>query len=209
MLTWIKTHGVWLVLIGLGLVFFHSWLAEHDARLRSDAQVTISETNAAALQKQIAVNAQTVAALQKQIADNDARASVQVQALAAAVAKVKTTPQAAEAISTMTEAKVQPVAQGDGSMTITAPQVIPLLDELAQGKQAGINLAACQADLASTRQIVTTDESSLDASRGIITQKDAEIASLKRKPSFWRRVGSTLKQVGVGIGIGLTLSRTL
>jgi hypothetical protein len=200
--SWLKVHWFWLVFIGLGLMFAHAWLGEHDARMKSDAKVKVSEANVAVLQKQVTGNDEDITALKVQMAQNDAQARQQVVALTQLVATVKTAPQAAQAIGQVSGGTVTPVAQQDGSMTIPQPQVVPLLQELAQGKEDAVNLTVCKSDLATTQTIVAKTEDDVTAEKAIVVQKDTEIAALKKKPGFWHRVGSTLKQVGIGFAVG-------
>lgn len=200
--TWFLTHWFWLIFIGLGLVFAHSWLTEHDARLQADAQVKVSEANVAVLQKQVVSNDADIASLKQQMAQSDAEARKQVETLTALVASVRTTPQAAKGIAQMTDDKVQPVAQANGDVVIPQPQVIPLFQELAQGKEDAVNLQACKADLVTQQAITAKTQDSLTAEQGIVKEKDTEIVALKKKPGFWHRVCSTLKQVGIGLVVG-------
>lgn len=201
-------HSLWIVVIVALLTGCFVWLQEHDARLKAEASVKQSEATIATLQQQIVSNNQAVASLQAQITANDAVAKQQIASLVALASNVKTTPQAVAAIPQI-DPNIKPVAQSNGDMTIPAPQVIPLFQDLAQGKQDAVALVACQKDLATEQQIVTKTQANVTAEKAISAQKDQEIAVLKKKPSFWHRVAVVAKAVGVGIGIGVLVARLM
>jgi hypothetical protein len=169
------THIAYLVIIGLALVAFHSWQTEHDARLLASQQEKVAESQ--------------VTDLQRQITATNAVAAKQVQVITKIVRDVQTPTQAIAAIPQLTTAQLNPTpAPAPNQVSVDA---IPLVQVLAQAKQDSIELGACQ--------------SNETADQAIIEQKQTEIAALKKKPSFWHRVGGTLKTVGIGVGIGLVI----
>jgi hypothetical protein len=202
-------HWFWFVFALGGFIAFHSWLQEHDARLASNAAEQVAKVQVTADQKQMADNDKVKAQLQQEMADRDAATQAQIAAMTKLVASVKTTPQAVQAIDTLSNHQVQPVAQANGDMLILQPQVIPLFTELADGKQATISLTTCTQDLTATKTLVVKSEANLDLQKDITKQRDNEIAILKKPQGFWKRVGTTLKVMGAGIGIGLTLGKVI
>lgn len=160
---WILSHLVWIVGVGLAILLGHSLLAEHDARLLSDA---------------------TVATLQKQIATTNAEAAQKVQIVTKIVHDVKTPSQAIIAIPQLTDVPLNARPLPDSPIQV-AVDALPLVNVLGQAKTDKINLAACESNLKSQADVITT---------------------LKKKPAFWQRVKSTAKAVGIGVGIGLFIS---
>lgn len=185
------THIFYLILIAGGAVAFHSWLSEHDARLQADQTVKAAEIQVKASQDQII-------ALQAQIATNDARAQQQLDALAKVIQSVKTSQQAAVALPTVADLPVPIQVQPDQGWLIPPADVLPLFNQLAEGKVAETKLTQCQADYTAEQQIAAKKDDQLK-------EKDGEIAALKQKPSFWNRVKGTLKTVGIGVGIGIAI----
>lgn len=202
MQAWLKVHWFWLVFIAIGIISFYSWLQEHDARLQSDAAVKVAQSNVTALQSQIASNNQTITQLQAQMAQNDLRTQQQLQTMQTLIQSVKTPQQAATAIPELTDNKVQPVTRANGDLVIPQSQAVPLFQELAQGKSDALSLATCKSDVTTETQVAQAKDKTITDDEGIITQKNNEIAALKKKPGFWHRVGSVLKQVGIGFATG-------
>lgn len=190
------THLFYLVIIGISLVAFHSWKQEHDARLLAEQQVQASDAAVKESQQQIST-------LTKQISAGDAKAAQQIAALQKAFTAVKTTKQAADEIPhVVTNLPTPVVVQPDESLNIPKVDVIPIVQDLADAKVATVKLAQCQADYATEQQIAAQKDSQLSA-------KDKEITALKKPKGFWRRIGSAMKQIGVGIGIGAVLGAKL
>lgn len=199
---WALTHVIWIAAVGVGGVGIHSWITEHDNRLLADKAVAVDEQKVKTLNDQIATSTATIAGLQQQIDDNDARARQQIAQLQNLVAKVKTAPQAASAIGDMTQGAVTPKAETNGDLTIPAPQVIPLFEELAAGKQSAISFQSCSEDLATEKQMLAETQKNFIAEQNIVVAKQNEIDSIKKPKKFWRRFGSELKTVGISVGIG-------
>ena len=204
---WALTHAVWIAAVVVGGIGIHSWIAEHDNRLRAEQKIAVSEQQVKTLHDQIAQNDQAISGLQQQIAENDAHSRQQIAQLQSIVAQVKTAPQAANAIGDLTQGAVTPKAQANGDYTIPAPQVVPLFQELSQGKQDAIGLHACSADLENEKQILAETQKNFTAEQQIVVQKQGEIDALKKPQRFWRRVGSEIKQIGISVGVGFLLGR--
>jgi hypothetical protein len=154
---------VMFVALALGSFYgFRTWETEHDARVVAEQQVKVDEVQ--------------VKSLQDQIIANDAKAQQQIAALSQLIKQVKTPAQVVANLPAVlpTPLPVPPFVNSDNSITFPAEDVLPLFDALVQGKEAEVNNAACQADLTAEKQIVQ--------------DKNAEIASLKKKPSFWKRI---------------------
>jgi hypothetical protein len=184
-LTWAKPHIFYVVLIAGATVGVHSWLQEHDARLLSDQQVKVSQAQVAAAQKQIeAVNAaatQQVKVITQVVHDSQTPAKF-----------MQNLPQLAptQLIADL-GARIAPQLQP----TELAVQSQGLAYTLGTLKECQVNLGACQ-------QTSTLKDDQLASA-------DEEIKALKKKPAFWHRVGSTLKVLGIGVGIGLAVSGRL
>lgn len=169
------THITYLVIIGIALIGFHSWQTEHDARLLASQQAKVAEA--------------TISGLQQQIVATNAAATKQVQVITKIVRDVQTPAQAVAAIPQLTDAPLNPAPAPNP--TQVSVDAIPLVQILAQAKQDSIELGACRSNETADQQI--------------IAQKQTEIVALKKKPSFWHRVGGTLKIAGIGVGIGIAL----
>jgi hypothetical protein len=139
-------------------------------------------------------SAQTIDALKQQILDTNTKAAQQVQVIVKQVEAVKTPTQA---VAAMPDVSSLPVAIRPlpNSQDFLLPQVdvVPLFQQLAEGKKCAIELSACETNFAAGKQIVD--------------QKDSQIAALTKKPGFFHRVGTIMKQVGVGVVIGIVLGR--
>ena len=176
----VLSHLIWIALAAGLLVGFRSWRAEHDARL--------------AAEKSIAVSQATVKSLQDQITQRDAASAKQVQTIVKVVHDVQTPQQAVAALPQVVTAPLPaPVVAGaNGVVTIPALDVLPLFAQLGDDK-------ICRAEL-------TTANADLVTEKAINTQLTGQIAILKKKPSFFHRLGSTMKKVGIGVGIGIGIA---
>ena len=173
---WLLSHLIWIVGVAIALVGIHAWIGEHDARIASDAQIKISEA--------------TVASLQAQIVATNAAAAQKVQVITKIVHDVATPPEAIAAVPQLTDVPLNARLIPNNPVQISV-DYLPLIDLLGQAKVDKTNLDACTVDLQNETAIVTA--------------KQTEIVALKKKPSFWKRVGGVAKAVGVGIGIGMLL----
>jgi Tfp pilus assembly protein FimV len=202
--TFFKHHLAWVVLVVVGLVGIHYWQAEHDARAKAEATVKVDETQVATLQQAITQNNQSIAALQTQMAARDQQNATIIASLANAKQQAVTTPQQVTVLAT--EAKLpQPITSIADSSDWRLPQadVEPLFSQVNTGLQAQANLTTCQADLTDEKTLAATQAKTISDETQQIALKDNEIVALKKKPSFFKRIGSTMKAVGVGIGIGI------
>lgn len=180
MMQYLKTfalhHLFYIILMAVGLVGYRSWLAEHDARLLSDQTVKVSEQKVRDLAEQI----QTVQAM----------AAQQVQAVQRTVAAIKTPAQAIAAMPSLSSLPLNSRAAVDNPTQVSV-DAVQLAQELGQCKVDRVQLGSCQA----TQALVGEQ----------LKAKDAEVAALKRKPGFWKRVWGGAKKVGVGVAIGVAL----
>ena len=117
-----------------------------------------------------------------------------MQVITKVVHDVKTVADAVVAIPQLTDVPLHTRAAVDDPTQVSV-NAIPIVALLGQAKADKINLDACQ-------QVGVLKDQQL-------TAKDTEIAALKKKPSFWKRVTGTAKAVGIGVGIGLLLSSHL
>lgn len=172
----------WLLILIVGVggwIGVHSWVAEHDWAVK--AQAAVEQANA------------QVKTLQQGIADRDAQAVKQQQVIVKVVHDTVTPQQAVQNLPQVVTAPLPApvVSQPSGDMLIPAPDVLPIFQQLADDK-------ICRSQLDTTTKDLTD-------TKAIVVARDAEIVVLKKPKGFWKRVGGTMKAVGVGIGIGLAL----
>jgi hypothetical protein len=203
--TFVLHHLAWVVLVGVGLIGIHAWIGEHDQRLLADQKVAVAEQQVKTLQTDIQANNQQIAVLQQQMEARDAAAAKQIATLTQLVSKVQTTAQAAQSLPQVANLPVAPTVAPDSSVVIPPVDVLPLFQQLAQGKEDAINLTACKADLTDEKAVVAKDDATIADMTKQIALKDEEITALKKPKSFWHRVVGTMKDVGIGIGIGFAL----
>lgn len=181
MLTWLetyaKTHIFYLVIIAVAVVAGHVWLQEHDARVKADGVVKQQEI--------------VVASLQQQIAASNAQAAAKVQTVVKIVHEAATPAQVVQAAPQLTDVPLNTRLAIDNPSQVSV-DALPFVQLLGQAKEDTINLAACKFELT--------------AQTGIVAAKENEIAALKKKPKFLKKVVGIAKAVGVGIGIGLLIS---
>lgn len=183
-MNWLKayahTHLFYIILITGGVLGFRVWLQEHDARVAAEQVVKQQET--------------VVANLQTQIAATQTQAVEKVQVIKQVVQKATTTTDVVKTLPTLTVLPLnpQPVPNSLDDVQVAA---LPLLQLAGQAKEDEIQLAACQ-------QVSGLKDQQL-------TAKNAEIATLKKKPAFFKRLTGTLKVLGVGVGIGVLLASHL
>jgi hypothetical protein len=172
----LKPHIFWVALVSVALVLGHSWLAEHDSRIVAEQTVKVAQDS--------------VKTLQAQLTDIQKQGQQKVAVIQQKAAQVKTPAQAIAAIPDVSTLPLhsQPIPQ---TPTQVAVDALALYQELATARATDVRLETCQ--------------DSLNRQTQISNQQNLEIVELKRKPAFWHRVGSTLKTVGVGIGIGFAL----
>jgi hypothetical protein len=177
---WLLTHLIYIVIIAALVLGFRSWRAEHDARL--------------AAEKSIAVSQQQVKSLQDQITQRDAASAKQVQTIVKVVHDTATPLQAAQNLPlVVTTPLPAPVTVGaNNGWLVPAVDVPNLFQQIADDKICRTELTTANADLVSEKAITV--------------QLNGQITVLKKKPSFWHRVGSTMKKVGIGVGIGIAVA---
>ena len=169
--TWIRTHFFYISLIGLGLVFLHAFLSEHDARLLSDQAVKAAQAQVQTLQQQIVTE-------QKQAADT-------IAGIQAKVILVKTPAQAIAAIPDVSSLPLNTRPAADGGVTVDA---VPLFQELSQCRIDAVNAASCSQQSAQKDQIISE-------------QKTEIVALKKKPSFFHRVLGTAKAVgIGIGIG---------
>lgn len=179
-----KTHAAYIaaaIVIAILLTFgFTAWRQEHDARLVAEVKIVAAEQNIAHLQTDIqAITAQRDAKLSTL---EKQRKTVSTPAAAiAAIPDLSTLP-----LSTRT------VSDDPSRVSVDA---LSLFNELNSCRQTEVKLDACSKTAA--------------LNTAIVADKDVVISALRKKPSFFKRLGSTLKIVGIGIGIGVALGHGL
>lgn len=180
MLTWLetyaKTHIFYLVLIAIAVCCSHLWLQEHDARVKADGVVKQQEI--------------VVSTLQQQIAASNAAAAAKIKTIVKIVHGAATPAQVVQAAPQLTDVPLNTRVASDNPSQVSV-DALPFVQLLGQAKEDAVNLAACEVNL--------TDETT------IASAKQTEIAALKKKPSFFKRVVSVAKAVGIGVGVGLLL----
>jgi hypothetical protein len=176
---WILTHLVWLMALTVALVIGNIALKEHDQRVAADAAIKVSQAN--------------ITNLQQQIKDRDAAATQKIQVITKIVHDLPpnaTTGQIVAAVPQLTDAPLN-ARTIPGDPVNVSVAAMPLVTVLQQAAVDHVANSACQADL-------TTQ-------KAISAQQNLEIAALKKKPSFLKRVKHVAQAVGVGIAIGLLL----
>jgi hypothetical protein len=174
---WILSHLIWVIGVSIAVVAFYSWKAEYSARLQAEAQIKVSEAQ--------------VRTLQQSIADRDKQTQQQVAPIVRIIHDVQTPAQAVAALPKVLDLPTPVIPQANNAVLIPAPDIVPIFTAVADDKVCRALLGTSQQDLTDTR--------------GIVKQKDDEITALKKPQGFWKRVGGTMKAVGVGIGIGIVL----
>jgi hypothetical protein len=178
--TFILSHAIWVVAAVVAVIGWHAWIGEHDQRLAAEAAIKTSQA--------------AIATLQQQIQQTDAQAAQKTQTIVKIVhdlGPAPTTGQIVAAVPQITDAPLNARVITNDPTNITVAAV-PFLQFVQQAATDKVNLAACTSDLANEKAI------------GV--QKDAQIAVLKKKPSFLHRVASVAKAVGIGIAIGALLA---
>ena len=168
-----KTHIFYIVIIAISVIAFRTWLSEHDARVK--AEITVKEAETA------------IKTLQDHQAATDAAATQKVQVITKIVHDAATPTQVVAALPQVdtqiaAQLNARPLPEDPAAVAVNAAVLIQIVGDL---KTSQIQLGACQSNLA--------DE------KNIVTEKDKEIAALKRKPGFWARIKSHGKWAIVGM----------
>lgn len=179
----VLSHLIWIVGVAVALVAIHSWMGEHDARLLANQEEKVAEAQ--------------VKTLEQSIADRDKQSAATVAPIVKVIHDVKTVPEVIGALPTVLTAPLpEPVITApNNALLIPEPDVLPLFDQVADDKVCRKELDTATKDLADTK--------------GIVTQRDDEIQTLKKPKSFWSRTKSTLKVVGITLGVGIAIGAKL
>jgi hypothetical protein len=177
----ILSHLIWVVLVSAAIIGFYAWRGEHDARIQAEATVKAAQGQ--------------IQTLQQGIADRDKQAAIQVAPIIKIIHDTVTVPQAVAALPQIVNAPLPApvVIQPNNAVLIPEPDVLPLFNQVADDKVCRIQLDTTTKDLTDTKAIVV--------------QQTTEIVALKKKPSFWHRVGGTLKTIAIGVGIGVAIAK--
>ena len=190
----------------LCLIGLHTWLGEHDARLKA-------ETTIAAQQKAFDQAGDQVKQLQASDKDRDAQTAATIAKLSDAASKQVTPAQIASWIPAQLQAgkalpqpitiQLPPATAANPAPNAIAsiPQAdLPALrDEIASCQECGVKLSGAQADVASRDQQLKLAGEQLSAEG---KERDAYKLELKGG-TFWHRVKGGSQKVVIGIGIGL------
>ena len=149
-MTFWKAHIAYMVVFSaLGFAGLQ-WLKEHDARLLAEQQTKISQTE--------------IASLKDQILARDQQAQKQVQVIVKQQAATVTPQQAVQAIPDVSTlpVNIRPLPNS-GDFVLAQADLVPLYNQLAEGKKCAIELTACQKDFADGKVIVAQQETEIQA----------------------------------------------
>lgn len=178
---------------------FHTWLAEHDARIGAQEQIS-------AAQKSFDLASAELKQREQQDAQRDASTQAAIAKLAAAAAEQKTPQQITQWVPAQIPNLPAPIKATAPEKGTNAPAVfeVPQVDlsylkqDIATCQQNAAALAAAQADVAScAAQKKILQAELVDVEK----QRDALQTELKGG-TFWRRVKHDLKAFAIGAGIG-------
>lgn len=179
-----KTHiGYWIAgaIIAVALYFgFNSWRSEHDARLV--AEVTSVQAKA------------QIEQLRSDMQANKAASDAQIADLKKQRIAVKTPAQAVAAIPALTDIPLN-IRTDVSDPTRASVDVLPLFQELNSCKQDAVALQACTFQSEKKDEIIKVDENL--------------IAVLKKKPSFWHRIGSQMKSGAFWMSAGVVIAKVV
>lgn len=178
--TWIVSHLIWIVAIAVALVIGNIALQQHDARVRAEITIKASQAN--------------IEQLQQQVKDRDAQLAQKVTTITKVVHDLGPAPtsgQIVEAIPKLTDVPLNARAIPNDATNISVA-AFPLIQVLQQAATDHVALGTCQGDL--------KDQTAIS------TQKDVQIAALKKKPTLLVRIKHVAEAVGVGIVIGVVLA---
>lgn len=199
-------HLPWVLIVGALVIGGHLWQQEHDQRLISDQKVAADEQQVKTLQTSIQQNIAIEAQLQASMAQRDAQNAVVIQQLLKQKQQAVTPVQQIAALQTDIKLPV-PITSipGTESWTLPGADIQPLFSAVSDGLVAVAGLTTCQSDLTDEKTIAATNLDNFNKQVAITGQKDDEIKQLKKPKSFWHRVVGTLKDFGIGVGVGLAL----
>ena len=188
---WIISHFVVVVvavMVAWGVL--HSFYHEHEARAL--AEQTVKQQSQDIKTSQLAI-----AQLEAEVAATNAHAAAADRALKSALATVKTPAQAVAAIPSVSDVPLNARPSPDNPTQISV-DALALYTELNQCAQSRVDLAACQKN--------ALDLAAIDSQKDRQLSDDkTAIAALKKKPSLIHHIESSLKVVGISLGIGIAL----
>jgi hypothetical protein len=180
----------------------HSWIAEHDARVKAEASV-------AASQKSI----DSAAAEKKELIDEqkarDAQTASQIDKLAASAAMQKTPQQIVKwlpmqlgPLPAPVKASIAPATPQDPAppAVFTVPQadLAAMRDQVASCQKNAVALPSAQQDASSCEARAKLSAEQLAAAQDQVKALDLEL----KGGTFWHRLKSGAKKVGIGVAIG-------
>lgn len=184
-ITYLKTtatkHILFIAVVVAGFFIGRAYLAERDARAKAEATVKTAQTQIDTLAKQQTATAQA--------------AKVQITVLQKAAEAVQTAPQAVKALETDNAVKdvlpsmaVLPDAPGKVSV-----DALELFKGVNKCEQDAVTATSCTQELTLQKQIAT--------------EKDGQIAALKKKPSFWTRAKNEALTIGISAAVGYVAAK--
>jgi hypothetical protein len=180
MIQFIEKHFKYLA-AGVGILVLvlagQSWIQEHDSRLL--AEQTVKQADAHVLDLEIQAKNLEAASKQK------------LAALRRQASQVQTPVQAIAAIPTVTDAPLNSRALPDAPSSVQV-EAVPLFKELSKCRSQSVELDTCA--------------QKAEISAQVIKERESEIDVLKHPKGFWKRFGTTLKDVGIGVAIGYGLN---
>jgi hypothetical protein len=127
----------------------------------------------------------TIKTLKSQIVTTDTQAVQKVKVITQIVKVAQTPAQVVTAVPQLTDVALNARVAVDNPAQVSV-DALPLLNELAQAKIDSIDLGACKSDLKNT---------------------NLEVAALKKKPKFWKRVKKDAEELAIAIAAGFVLAK--
>jgi hypothetical protein len=173
----IKPHVAYWAIGLTAYMGIHSWLAEHDARLKADIQVKDAQV--------------LIDGLKVQISTRQVQTQKEVQVIIKEVAAAKTPVQQVAEVEKLSPA-LKPVELPDAPSSVKV-NLPALVQSLGQCKVDSMKLSSCQKDLA--------------AHEAIEAQQNKQVEVLKKRPGFFKRLTQdrTTLMLGGILGAGVTL----
>jgi hypothetical protein len=173
-----RIHLWYLALIASGLIFIHAWMHEHDACVA--AEQSIKQSNA------------QIATLQSQITSINNKTSSDVDNVKRIVTNVKTPQQLVASAPSLTDVPLG-VRAIPGDPVDVEVAALPLAQVLATLKTSQIELGGCQQTSAIKDQQ--------------IEQYKTQVAALKKKPKFLKRLEHGAEEIGIAVAAGFILAK--
>jgi cation diffusion facilitator CzcD-associated flavoprotein CzcO len=191
----VLSHAIWVVGGIIGLLGFHFWQAEHDARLTAETESRVSR--------------QAVVELKAGVVTRDAQAKQQVEVIVRQQAAVKTPAQAVAAFPDVSQLPmaIRPAPTGP-DYVLPAPDLVPLYTALADGKRCAIDLLACQGDyfdqLKINNQLQTQADDWKKAVKGTFWTRARDCAIRAGVGGTAGAIGGSKNGAIIGVGLGLS-----